>query len=188
MSIVNPARTETGHDPLHAEVKVWDPLVRIFHWSLVMIFLVAWLSADEWDRLHEWAGYAVLGLIAFRVVWGAIGTRYARFYNFIYGQDTVIGYLKDVCSLRAKRYLGHNPAGGLMVIVLLVMLSVLSGSGYMLTVDAFRGAEWLEEAHEVIANLALALVGLHVLGVIFTSLQHGENLVRSMFTGRKRAQ
>lgn len=170
------------------EIRIWDPLVRIFHWSLVISFIVAWVSAEEWDRLHEWAGYVVLGLIALRIVWGVIGTRYARFSNFVHGWDAVISYLKDVCSLRAKRHLGHNPAGGYMVIALLVMLSILSGTGYMLTLDAYHGAEWLEEIHEAVANLTLALVGLHVLGVIFTSLQHGENLVRSMFTGRKRAE
>ncbi len=188
MNINNPAGMEIGRAPPPTEVKVWDPLVRIFHWSLVLSFLVAWISADEWDRLHEWAGYAVGGLIAFRLVWGIIGTRYARFSNFVHGRDTVIGYLKDVFSLRAKRYLGHNPAGGFMIVVLLVMLSILFGTGYMLLPDAYGDADWLEEIHEAVANLTLVLVGLHVLGVIFTSLQHGENLVRSMFTGKKRAQ
>ena len=188
MKAMNPKNGEIGRHSIQAEVKVWDPLVRFFHWSLVAIFIVAWVSADEWDRLHEWAGYAILGLVGFRIIWGVIGTRYARFTNFVYGRKTVISYLKDALSFRAKRYLGHNPAGGAMVIVLLGMLSILSGTGYMLTIDAYHDAKWLEEIHEVVANLTLAFVGLHVLGVIFTSLQHGENLVRSMLTGRKRAE
>lgn len=200
MNMMNPKDAKIGHDPLHAQgaaqsaaqgaaqIKVWDPLVRIFHWSLVMSFLVAWISADEWDRLHEWAGYAVMGLIAFRVVWGVIGTRYARFSNFVCRRDTVIRYLKDVFLFRAKRYLGHNPAGGLMVIVLLVMLSFLFATGYMTTTVVFHDLEWVEDIHEAVANLTLTFVGFHIVGVLLTSLLHGENLVRSMFNGRKRAE
>ncbi len=175
-----------------ADVRVWDPLVRFFHWTLVTSFLVAWVSAEDWDRLHVWAGYTIVGLISMRIIWGLIGTRYARFSNFIYRPAAVMGYLKDVRTFRAKRYLGHNPAGGAMVIVLLVLLALLSATGYLLTADAYRDAawmgEWLGEFHEVIASVTLAFVGLHVLGVIFTSLQHGENLVRAMWTGRKRAE
>ncbi len=182
---------EVDHTDCRAGVRVWDPLVRIFHWTLVTSFLVAWLSAEDWDRLHIWSGYTIVGLISMRIIWGLIGTRYARFSNFLYRPQAVMGYLRDVRAFRAKRYLGHNPAGGVMVIVLLAMLALLSATGYLLTADAYRDAawmgEWLGEFHEVIASVTLAFVGLHVLGVIFTSLQHGENLVRAMWTGRKRA-
>ena len=99
----------------------------------------------------------------------------------------MVGYLKDVLFRRTKRYLGHNPAGGVMIVAMLVLLALLGGTGYMLTIDRFHDADWLGEMHEAIANFTLVLVGLHILGVVFTGLQHGENLVRAMITGRKRA-
>ncbi len=177
---------EAGRAPRPASVKVWDPFVRVFHWSLVSFFLIAWATADGWDRAHEWAGYAVLVLVGLRLVWGLIGTRYARFSDFIYRPSAVIGYLKDSLAFRAKRYLGHNPAGGAMVLVLLLSLSLAVGTGVMSTMDAYWGVEWVEELHEVTANLTIGLVFLHVMGVILSSLQHRENLVRSMFSGLKR--
>jgi len=171
-----------------AQVKVWDPLVRVFHWSLVGLFAFAFLTGDEWDRPHEIAGYAVAGLIGFRLVWGLIGTKHARFSSFIYRPSTVIGFVKDSLFLRAKRYLGHNPAGGAMVIALLIMLTFVTVTGIMMTSNAFWGEDWVEELHGFAAYATLALVGLHVIGVIFASFEHGENLVRAMVTGRKRAE
>lgn len=178
-----------GLDPDSRSVRVWDPLVRIFHWSLVAAFAVAWLTGgDEMKNVHEIAGYAIAGLIAFRLLWGFVGPRHARFSDFVYRPATVIGYLADAIRLRARRYIGHNPAGGAMVLALLVMLATTAGTGILMTTDAFWGSEWLEEVHESAASLTLALVGLHVAGVLFASLEHGENLVRAMFTGRKRRE
>lgn len=168
-------------------VKVWDPLVRIFHWSLVASFAVAWITADEWDDLHIWAGYAAAALIAFRLVWGLIGPRYARFTQFLRAPGTVAAYLKDLAGGRERRYLGHNPAGAAMVLALIVSLAALCLTGWMYTLDMFWGEEWVEELHEILANLLLVLVGLHVAGVVLASLKHHENLVRAMITGRKRA-
>ncbi|GAB4355202.1 MAG: cytochrome b/b6 domain-containing protein [Kiloniellaceae bacterium] len=170
-----------------ATVRVWDPLVRVFHWSLVLSFAVAWISADEWDDLHIWAGYAAAALIAFRLVWGLIGPRYARFSQFVRSPRAVAAYLKDLLAGREARYLGHNPAGGAMILLLIVSLAALCLTGWMYTLDAFWGEEWVEEAHEVLANLLLVLVGLHLAGVALASLKHHENLVRAMVTGRKRA-
>jgi cytochrome b len=170
-----------------ATVKVWDPLVRVFHWALVASFATAWISADQWDDLHEWAGYAAAALIVFRLVWGFIGTPYARFSQFVRSPTTVAAYLTDVLKHREHRYLGHNPAGAAMIVVLMVTLLALSLTGWMYTTEAFWGVEWVEEIHELLANLMLALVGLHVAGVVVESLRHGENLVRAMWTGRKRA-
>lgn len=213
---------ETPSTP--ASVKVWDPLVRIFHWSLVATFIVAWLTADEESRLHELAGYAVIGLVLVRIVWGFIGTRYARFSDFVYRPSTVLGYARDMLRGKPKHYLGHNPLGGVMVLALLVSLLAAGVTGL-----ALQGAEqgtgpfaslasgatvtmpsviaravadddegkngeeedegneeiW-EELHEFFANLTLLLVALHIAGVIIGSLVHRENLVRAMFTGRKR--
>lgn len=182
-------------------IRVWDPLVRIFHWSLVVTFFVAYLSGDEWERLHVASGYAVAGLVAFRLVWGIIGTRHARFGDFVSSPATVITYLKALAAHRAKRYLGHNPAGGWMVIALLVTLALttLTGMATHGTFTAFsliapamaddngedKGDEFFEEVHEFLANFSLLLVAVHVAGVLVSSLLHRENLVRAMITGRK---
>ncbi|MDP3526013.1 MAG: cytochrome b/b6 domain-containing protein [Hoeflea sp.] len=179
--------TETGDTPSPAMVAVWDPLVRVFHWSLVGLFAFAFLTGDEWQQPHELAGYAVAGLIAVRLVWGIFGSRHARFSSFVYGPSTIIGFVADTVRMKARRYLGHNPAGGLMVIALLLAITVISVSGWMMTLDAFWGLEWVEELHEASAFAALGLIALHLGGVLVASLEHGENLVRAMITGRKRA-
>ena len=113
-------------------VKVWDPLVRIFHWSLVLSFFTAYASGDELEDLHVYAGYVVLGLVAFRLVWGVIGTRHARFSDFAYPPTRVVEYLRSLLTRHPRHYLGHNPAGGWMVIALLFMLVLTSLSGLQL--------------------------------------------------------
>lgn len=168
-------------------VKVWDPFVRLFHWSLVASFAVAWLSADEWDDLHEWAGYAAGALIAFRLIWGLIGPDYARFTQFVRSPGRVVGFLKSMAERQEKRYLGHNPAGAAMIIALLLTMAAVATTGYMYTLDAFWGVEWVEEAHEVLAHVLLVLVLVHIGGVLYASHAHRENLVKAMLTGRKRA-
>ena len=114
---------------MNNEIRVWDPLVRIFHWSLVLVFTIAYLSGDEESSLHIYSGYVVLGLITFRVLWGLIGTRYARFSNFVYSPGTVIQYLKGLAAKKPKHYMGHNPAAGWMVITMLLSLFVVTVSG-----------------------------------------------------------
>ena len=180
-------------------VKVWDPLVRIFHWTLVFSFAVAYITEDEWIALHSLAGYMIGGLLLFRIAWGLIGTRYARFSSFIFSREATVAYLKDIVAFRPKHYLGHNPAGAAMVFALLLSLiaTVVTGlsvygaaeySGPLADFWAGRSefsADILEEMHEFFANFTLLLVIAHVAGVILASFQHGENLVRSMFTGLK---
>jgi len=167
-------------------VKVWDPLVRVLHWGLVASFAIAFITADELRGVHEWAGYVLAVIVSLRIAWGLIGTRHARFVDFVYGPGTVLAFLRDTLRFRAARYLGHNPAGGAMVIALLVILAAVAATGIMMESDAFWGEEWVEEVHEACANIALALVGLHIAGVLLASVEHGENLVRAMITGRKR--
>ncbi len=187
------------------EIKVWDPLVRIFHWSLVVTFFIAFLSGEEWESLHVAAGYVVAGLVAFRVVWGFIGTSQARFTDFVRSPATVITYLKDLAAHRARRYLGHNPAGGWMIVALLVSLTLTTLTG-MAAHGTFKVASLLipvamayegkeaggeeeegpfGELHEFFAYFTLLLVAVHVVGVIVSSVMHRENLVRAMITGRK---
>lgn len=167
-------------------VTVWDPLVRIFHWSLVVGFAVAYLTGDEWDFAHEIVGFVIATLIVIRVLWGFFGTRHARFRDFVYQPATVLTFLRDSSRFRAKRYLGHNPAGGVMVVALITVIAGLCITGVLLTFGAYREAKWLEEIHEVLANGALVLIGLHVIGVALASFEHRENLVKAMFTGQKR--
>jgi cytochrome b len=183
-------------------VRTWDLLIRLFHWTLVAAFFTAYLTEDDWMSLHVLAGYTVLGLVLFRIVWGLIGTRHARFTDFICSPASTLAYLKDIIAFRARRYLGHNPAGGAMVIALLFSLTATAISGLALYgYEEFSGPlaglmgntpEWLgdslEDVHEFFANFTLMLVLLHVAGVVIASLQHGENLVRSMFTGIKQKE
>jgi cytochrome b len=193
-----------------AEIRVWDPVVRMFHWSLVVAFAVAWLSAEELDTLHEIVGYVVLGLIALRVIWGFVGSHYARFAQFLRGPRVIVSYLGDMARGSERRYIGHNPAGATMVIALLVTLSGTAFTGWLMAEpgrlallpdmpqivapawadddgDREYGAEGvLEEVHETLANLMLVLVALHVGGVVLASVRHRENLVRAMVTGEKR--
>ncbi|WP_299861723.1 cytochrome b/b6 domain-containing protein [uncultured Hoeflea sp.] len=178
---------EAGGIAPPATVRVWDPFIRLFHWSLVGLFAFAFLTGDALDRPHEIAGYAIAALIAMRVIWGLAGPRHARFSSFLHRPSTVAGFLRDTLRLKARRYLGHNPAGGLMVIALLIALVVISATGFMMTADAFAGSGWIEDVHEASAFAALGLVALHIGGVIVASFEHGENLVRAMITGRKRA-
>lgn len=169
-----------------ATVKVWDPFVRVFHWSLATLFVVAYATGDEIEKLHIAAGYAIGGLVALRIAWGFIGPRHARFSNFVYSPRAVLAYLRDVALLRAPRYLGHNPAGGAMIVALLVMLAATATTGFTMTTDAYWGVKWVKEVHEVCANLTVGLVVAHVVGVLVASFEHRENLIKAMITGRKR--
>ena len=189
-------------------VRVWDPLVRAFHWSLVATVALAWLSADEVQPVHEVAGYVVAGLIAFRLVWGLIGGRYARFSQFVKGPGSALAYLRTMLRGTERRYIGHNPAGAAMIVALLLSLSGTALTGWLSADPALvamlpdmprivtpawaddgreEEEETLEDLHEVLANLSLFLVALHVGGVLLSSLRHRENLVHAMVTGRKRA-
>lgn len=114
---------------MNNEIRVWDPLIRLFHWSLVLTFSIGYLTGEEDSNLHIVAGYAVLGLVTFRVLWGIIGSKYARFSDFVYSPKTVIHYLKDLAAKKPQHYIGHNPAGGAMVIAMLLCLFVISVSG-----------------------------------------------------------
>lgn len=167
-------------------IKVWDPMVRIFHWALVTAFVVSWLTGDEWDEVHEISGYVIAGLLTFRVLWGLIGSRYARFSQFVVAPSKTVAYLKDMGRGEEKRYLGHNPAGAAMIVVLILSLATTCLSGWLYHTGWIEHDRWLKEVHELFANGLLVLVAFHVAGVIVASLRHGENLARAMVTGHKR--
>jgi len=180
-------------------VKVWDPVVRLFHWALVLAFMLAYLSGEDLLTLHTWAGYFILMLLGVRIVWGIIGTKHARFSDFVYRPSTVRQFLQDTVRLRARRYLGHNPAGGTMVILLILSLCITSFTGLLvLGAEEQTGplAHWFsqnhswwgaltEEVHEFFGNFTLLLVLIHIAGVLVESLIHKENLVAAMITGLK---
>jgi cytochrome b len=186
MAITNEAIGAGGAMP-PATIVVWDRFVRFFHWALVTLFVLAYATGDEAERVHIAAGYAIAGLLALRIAWGIVGPRHARFGNFVRPPREVLAYLRDLCRFRARRYLGHNPAGAVMILALLLALSGTVATGIMMTTDAYWGAEWVEDLHEALANGTVALILVHVAGVLVASFLHRENLVRAMITGRKRA-
>jgi len=206
-------------------VRVWDPFVRIAHWVLAVAFFVAFFTEDDLLTVHVWAGYVVGALVFLRVAWGFVGPRHARFADFVYGTAKVWRYLVELLALRGKRYVGHSPAGGAMVVLLLIALAGTVGTGLVVyaaeenagplagivtdpgSAPATAGGEYeedgedrehgeggesafvegFEEAHEVLADVTLVLVIIHILGVLWASMAHRENLARAMVTGRKRA-
>jgi len=185
MSIVTNTIDAGGATP-PATVKVWDLFVRVFHWSLVSLFVLAYATGDESEKVHIAVGYAIGVLLALRIVWGLVGPAHARFSNFVRSPRAVLSYMRDAALLRAPRHLGHNPAGGAMIVALITTLIATCVTGYMMTMDAYWGAKWVEEVHEALANATVGLTALHILGVLVASFQHRENLVKAMITGQKR--
>jgi cytochrome b len=186
------AKTEPLHliklsGPEDVGVPVWDPFVRLFHWSLALSFVVAWFSANSFDDLHIWASYAAGAFVLARVAWGVVGTPYARFSQFVRSPRGVLAYLRTIARGEERRYVGHNPAGGAMVVALILMMLATSMSGWVLTTDAFWGVAWMQRLHNALAHGLLLLVCAHLGGVMLASFRHRENLVAAMINGRKRA-
>jgi len=166
-------------------ILVWDVPTRVFHWLLVVSFTVAFLTAEsERNRdIHVEFSYILLGLLAFRLLWGFIGTHYARFGSFLFGPGEVVIYLKSLVERKPAHYVGHNPAGS-VAIWLLLILGLASGVSGVLVYEEI-GGDVLEEIHDVVSYAMLAVVAVHISGVVVSSLMHRENLVLSMITGRK---
>jgi cytochrome b len=186
MNAISQSAAGAGAGRATPTVKVWDPLLRLFHWSLAACILGAFL-VEEGDTAHQLLGYTALGLVALRLLWGLVGSRHARFSDFVRGPRAVGRYLRERMAGTSRRRLGHNPAGAVMVLVLLAGVAAVGTTGWMQTLDAFWGAEWLEELHEALAYGLLAFIGVHVLAAIVESVHYRENLVAAMVHGRKRA-
>ena len=190
-----------------AEIRVWDPFVRVAHWLLALVVIIDWIT-DEPRWVHVWLGYLALGIVLLRIGWGFIGTEHARFKDFVVRPRLVFDYLAGLLRFTSKRYVGHSPAGGAMVIALLIMIGVTAVTGLInlaqdegtgplasviskverpARVPGQRRPQLVsKQVHETAANITLILVVFHVAGVALASFVHRENLVRSMITGWKR--
>lgn len=183
------------------QVKVWDVPVRLFHWTLVICFALAYVSAEVGILdAHVLIGYALIALLAFRVMWGFIGNPYARFKSFTFPVQETMAYVRAMRGGQPAHYYGHNPAGALMVFGLLALLLAIFASGLItLSMVDYEGpllflanqvsddtSYFFRHAHSFFVDVALLLIPLHVLGVLAGSIQHKENLVKSMFTGMKK--
>ena len=166
-------------------IKVWDLWVRIFHWALVSSFAIAWFSAQRWEVAHDWAGYIAGALVLLRLVWGFAGSRYARFSQFVRSPRAISRYLNAIILGVEKRFVGHNPAGGAMIVGLLAGITTAVLTGWLLTTDAFWGVIWAQRLHSIVVHGLLLFVVIHVGGVAIASVRHRENLVRAMFLGYK---
>jgi len=179
-------------------ILIWDLPTRIFHWSLVISFAIAWLTYDDNRYLffHVYSGYVFFGLLVFRILWGVIGSQYARFRSFAYNWPSVFAYLKGLINGQAARYLGHNPAGSWAIFIMIVLGFVVSiagifvlageeGHGILAGVIPYQLGEMSKEIHELAAWAMLLVTFFHVSGVIVESFFHKENLILSMITGNK---
>jgi cytochrome b len=168
-----------------AKILVWDAPVRVFHWLLVLSFAGAYITSESerWRLVHVTLGYTMGGLIAFRIIWGLIGTRYARFGSFVRGPSAVLRYLRALWTGVPEHHVGHNPAGALAIVLLMICSVTIVASGWSVYNDL--GGGLVEELHEIAGNFMLLVIGVHLAGVLVSSKLHHENLVRSMVTGTK---
>lgn len=169
-----------------SETKViWDPVVRLFHWSLALAFLVNYAVLEAGKTPHRWVGYYCLGILAIRIFWGFVGPRSARFADFFPTRAGVKHHLRLLRQGRIEIHDGHNPAGGAMVLALMTGVILTGVSGWALGLDMFWGEDWAKEVHAAIANVTIGLVCIHVSAVLLFSWIGPVNLVRTMLTGRR---
>lgn len=167
------------------KILVWDWPTRIGHWMLASAFAVAWFSGDseEWRLYHVAAGYVMAAVLLFRIFWGLAGTRYALFSSFLFSPGQVVAYLAGLFKGKSAHWVGHNPAGSYAIYLLILLGLGVTASGLAVYYEV--GGKWLEDAHDMLSDAMLAVVGIHVAGVVVSSLLHRENLVRSMVVGYK---
>lgn len=186
------------HNSLLQTVRVWDLPTRLFHWTLVTLMIVQWLTAESDGAMqyHVWGGYAVLTLVLFRLIWGFAGSETARFSHFVRGPGAALDYVKALLRGETPLYLGHNPMGGWSILALLTLLLIQAGTGLFANDDiAFDGplsgwvsrsmSNWLTTVHKVNFNLLLLVIAVHISAVLFYLLVKRENLIHPMLSGRK---
>ncbi|MDQ5910350.1 MAG: hypothetical protein QG599_2446 [Pseudomonadota bacterium] len=166
-------------------VRVWDPFVRIFHWSLVICVLVNYFVIDDGETIHQWLGYTASALIVARIIWGFVGSQYARFSDFFPTPTRLRQHVHNLLTHQQDDYPGHNPVGALMMFALMALVLAMGVTGFMQTLDAFWGEEWLLELHEVLASLLILGAGFHALAAIIMSYLERTNLIKAMWTGVK---
>ncbi|MEC4238047.1 cytochrome b/b6 domain-containing protein [Pseudomonas sp. DSV-1] len=168
-------------------LRLWDPLVRVFHLSIAAVFVANYFFSEAGDDWHVWLGYYAVAWLLVRLVWGFVGPRSARWADFWPTPARLSGHVRSLLNGRAQHRLGHSPLGALVMILMLLALLTLGVSGFLMQeVDALWGVDWPLLLHEATANVLLALVIIHVLAALFESIQVRDNLPLSMLTGRRR--
>jgi cytochrome b len=164
---------------------IWDPIIRLFHWSVAFGFLLNYLILEEGSDPHEWVGYYILSALGIRFIWGFIGPRTARFSSFLPSWAGIKEHFKELKTGELSEQDGHNPVGALMVYALLLVLLATGVTGWMLGLDAFWGEDWAENLHAFCANATFSLVLVHITAVVFFSVKGPVNLIKQMVTGRR---
>lgn len=180
-------------------VTVWDLPTRLFHWTLVILMIAQWLTAENSETMayHVWGGYAVLALVLFRLIWGFVGSDTARFGDFLRGPGAALEYAKALRRGETPHYLGHNPMGGWSIVAMLALLLIQAGTGLFANDDILiegplyawvsKGtSDWLTSIHKLSFNLLLLVIAVHISAVLFYLLVKRENLIHPMLSGRKR--
>jgi cytochrome b len=167
-------------------VRVWDPVVRLSHWSLAVL-VIANLVNDGSSSIHRQLGYAAVIVVGARIMWGLVATGHARLSSFRPRLRALFEYVRAMRARQPVRYLGHNPAAAWMIVTLWSLLGLLALSGWLMRLDYFWGDEWLQNLHALFAYLLLAAVGVHIAAAVLMSILHRENLIAAMIHGDKRA-
>lgn len=188
-SAINPIHesdTSLSNTPKTQQIRVWDILVRVTHWTVAAGITANLFFTQKGSELHQYVGYTVVGLVVIRLLWGLVGTRYARFSDFSPTQSRIKRHLSDINARRIdKQHLGHNPLAAMMMLVLWAVIIGLGISGYLMEAKIFGNREILEEIHEILANSLYLLVPLHIISAIVMSYWERQNLIKSMITGNK---
>ena len=184
--------------PILKTVNVWDLPTRLFHWTLVVLMIIQWWSAENSDTMdwHLRGGYVVLTLVLFRLIWGFMGSDTARFSDFLRGPGAALAYVKALVRGETPLYLGHNPIGGWSIVALLTLLLIQAGTGLFANDDILiegplygwvskSASDWLTTVHKLNFNLLLLVIAVHISAVLFYLLVKRENLIHPMLSGRK---
>lgn len=166
-------------------IYVWDRFIRVFHWSLVSCVLLDYFVIDDGETVHQWLGYAACILVLARIVWGFVGSKYARFSDFFPTPTRILKHLRHMIYGEQDMHVGHNPLGAMMMFALMALVLTLGVTGFMQGLDAYWGEEWLMDLHDTLADILIALAAIHALAAIAMSHIEHTNLIKAMITGVK---